>query len=293
MKLAFLIQAHTGEIQLKKLVDTLIDKENDIFLHIDKKSETLYQNIKKIYSNNSKVHILDNRVDVNWSGFSQVLATLSLLSAVRESNKVFDYINFISGQDFPIKPNEEIKTVLHQHKGREFIEYKDIDDYEWRLKIYNLFRENKKNRRLYIRILDNILRYTQKYFIKRKNFEGFKLYTGSSWFTITYNCLCFILDYLDKNPSFIKQFKYTACADEHFFQILILNSEFKKYVVNDNLRYIIWSNGKSSPETLTIKDYDKLKNTDKIFARKFDFEVDREIINKLTEGLVPQKNKGV
>ncbi len=37
----------------------------------------------------------------------------------------------------------------------------------------------------------------------------------------------------------------------------------------------------SSPKTLTTIDYEELKKTEKIIARKFDMNVDAEIIRKL------------
>ena len=39
--------------------------------------------------------------------------------------------------------------------------------------------------------------------------------------------------------------------------------------------------GKSSPRTLTTIDYEELKKTEKIIARKFDIDVDTEIIERL------------
>ena len=37
----------------------------------------------------------------------------------------------------------------------------------------------------------------------------------------------------------------------------------------------------SSPKTLTTIDYEELKKTEKIIARKFDIDVDSKIIEKL------------
>ena len=42
-----------------------------------------------------------------------------------------------------------------------------------------------------------------------------------------------------------------------------------------------WEKGKSSPRTLTTIDYEELKKTEKIIARKFDIDVDTEIIERL------------
>jgi len=46
---------------------------------VDQKSEDLYQTLRKIYAHHEQVHIIEDRVAVNWSGFSQVQASLALM----------------------------------------------------------------------------------------------------------------------------------------------------------------------------------------------------------------------
>ena len=71
--------------------------------------------------NTSNVYIVEDRVSVNWSGFSVVEATLKLMNMVRDTNKKYDYISLISGQDYPIKSNEYIETYFTENQGKEFI----------------------------------------------------------------------------------------------------------------------------------------------------------------------------
>lgn len=282
MKIAYIIAAHKCSTQLKLLLNQLNCKENDIYIHIDKKNDELYKDIKETIKYYSNISLIQNRIAVNWSGFSQVQATINSMREIQETNIKYDYISFISGQDFPIKANEYINEFLEENKGKEFIEYREVDECDlFRLKIYNLFREYKNIRKLYMRIIDNILRRIQKTFIKRRNFEGINLYHGSSWFTITHGCMEYILNYIDTNPKYIHDFKYTLCPDEHFFQMIVLNSPYKSNVENNNLRYIDWRRPANSPRTLDITDIDKLKDTPKLIARKFDIEVDNSIVTEL------------
>lgn len=286
MNLAYIMQAHTGEDQLIGLISKLTDKDTDIFLHIDKKSEQLYLNLTQKYASVANVYFVKDRVSVNWSGYSMVEATLELMNMVKGTDKKYSYISFISGQDYPIKSKKDITTYLTENEGKEFIEFRDIAHHFWRLKCYSFFRESKNNRKMYMRIIDNLIRYPQKALVRRNNFKNMSLYFGSAWFTITNDCMLFILKYLKDNPEFYKQFKYSSCPDEHFFQMIVMNSDFKKDVINDNLRYIDWSLGGSSPKTLTIKDYEKLKKSKKLYARKFNFNVDKTIIEKFEKELV-------
>jgi len=99
MKIAYMIQAHKNFEQIKFLVESLLYKQNGIFIHIDKKNDKLYRKLKDYYINNDNVNIIDNRVSVNWSGFSQVEATINLMEEIDKIDKTYDYISFISGQD--------------------------------------------------------------------------------------------------------------------------------------------------------------------------------------------------
>ena len=95
---------------------------------------------------------------------------------------------------------------------------------------------------------------------------------GSQWFIFKKDHV----DIICKNATeeFKNKFKYTACADEHFFQILfkknILPSEYDK----KNLRYIDFISNESSPRFLDEKDIDMLLKEDEIFiARKIKLEL--------------------
>ena len=116
--------------------------------------------------------------------------------------------------------------------------------------------------------------------IKRNNLKHLTLYKGSQWFTITFNAIQYILDYIEKNPDYSSSFKYTSCADESFIQIILLNSKFKDNLVNNNLVYMDWEHStKGSPKVLTIEDYKNFKDSDNLFARKFDLSVDSQVLN--------------
>ena len=161
MKIAYLMLVHKNFNQIKLLTDQLADELTHVYIHVDKKNEELFNELKNEYVNSENVSIIDKRIKVNWSGFSQVQATLNLMeSALENNNFKFEYISLISGQDFPIKSNDYIRKFLSDNNGNEFIQYRNINNdkkFLFRLKIYNFFRENPNARKTYIKIVDNIL----------------------------------------------------------------------------------------------------------------------------------------
>ena len=175
---AFIMSVHTNMEQLQVLVTAL--HFGDVYIHVDKKQEALYQNLKETYKNNPNVFLVSDRVSVNWSGFSQVQATLKLLELVESTKRKYDYIHFISGQDLPLMSHAQMDAYI-ESKGidKQFVEVNDIDSYKWRLTQYSFFRENPNNRKKLYRLTDIVLRLIQMPFIRRKNFKGFELYKGS------------------------------------------------------------------------------------------------------------------
>ena len=273
---AFILSVHTNPDQIKLLVKTLLF--GDVFIHVDKKQESLFQQLKDYYLKYENVHVIENRISVNWSGLSQVIATLNLLEAVKTMNKDYDYVHFISGQDLLLMTHQELDMFILKKNKKEFIEVKDIENYKWRLKQFSFFRENPNNRKKLYRLLDILLRLIQMPFVRRNNLQGLNLYKGSSWFSITYPCALYILK---KSCHYINDFKYTACPDEHFFQILVMNSSFRKFVDCSNYRYVIFEGLNTSPKTLTLKDYPRFMNGKYMFARKFDSKIDNKVIKKV------------
>jgi hypothetical protein len=69
-----------------------------------------------------------------------------------------------------------------------------------------------------------------------------------------------------------------------FFQIIMLNNEkLKKEINNELLRYIEREKNANSPNILTIKDLHKIKKSDKLFARKININIDKQIIEELNK----------
>jgi hypothetical protein len=99
---------------------------------------------------------------------------------------------------------------------------------------------------------------------------------GSQWFAITYETMTYVLDEVDSKP-YLKYFKNCICPDESFFQTIIGNSQYADKI-KDYLTYVDWSEGKKNPKILSLEDYEQLKSSDKLIARKFN-----EVNDKIAE----------
>ena len=281
MKLAVLIQCHKSPEQINLVLDTMQDERIDFFIHVDSKSDIN----KQIMNRNDVIMLPDDlRVDVRWGQFSQVQATLNLLSFARKFGK-YDFYCLISGQDFPIVSASKLCEYLSEHKGDNFVNLFDSknnglglpNNYDKRNDI--VFPQWLMARNLYIRILRRLwvaltggYNHTYRIF-KRKQINNIDYYFGAQWWCINNEFAEWLLIYLGEHCNFIDFFKKSSCPDESFFQTLLMNSPFADTRC-DYLHYVDWSEGKSSPKNLTVSDYDKIISSGKFFARKIDGNIE-------------------
>lgn len=276
-KNCILILAHKNHNQIMRLINHL-KTDFDLYVHIDKRNKL---NIKSF--DNVNVY---KEFKTYHGGVSLVIATLFLIEEAYKNN--YDRYIFISGQDVPLKTNKEIINFFDTNKNKEYISYESINNSEAMYKEMS-FRLNSYNfGKLYRLIFHRNIRELLSNFPLIKRATPKNIYYGSQWWNLTNNAIKYILDYTKQNPNFLKRFNYTWCGDEMFFQSILLNSEFKNDCINDNLRYIDWSEKKgSSPKTFNINDYNIIKENinNNLFARKFDENFDNDIINKLYKDL--------
>lgn len=274
MNIAYLILAHTKPLQLKRLIKRLYTGNTWFFIHLDSKTP-FTGDFSDICREIPNVIYIERRVDVKWGAFSVVEAILNSLAQILSAGVWFDYICLMSGFDYPIKRNEYIFDFFNKYYGREFIHYRQLPIQE--------FTDGRMDRVWYYYDLDN---YNSAFAtpgwscyenemrargIKRNFIPGMTPYHGSMWWCITSGCASYILNLIRQNKEIINFFRYTKFPDEQFFQSVIMNSPFAANAPSENLWYIDWSiPGAAHPKVLDLKDFQALRISNALFARKLD-----------------------
>jgi hypothetical protein len=293
-KHAFLILAHKNMHQVGEMLFALDHPRCDFFVLIDKKCEEEFLCLKNYISKGNL--FFTERISASWGGDTLICAELILIEAATSKGH-YEYYHFLSGQDFPLKPIDEILSFYDQHAGEEFISIDNNPDLITnRVKYYYPF-QNKMGR-------DNFLgRIVRKLGIVFQKIAGvsridgkIQYGIGSQWFDITDTFARYVLS----QRTFIKKyFKDGFCVDEIFLQTVFLNSvdRFKRYVANrsekhpyiqdtyfDVCRAIDWTRG--YPYIYTIEDVPMLMKSGCLFARKFDFVRDPELLKALKDRIM-------
>lgn len=280
--LAHLILGHCRPNQLARLVGSIIHPDATIFIHIDQRSR-LDEFLREL-APYSSVTFVKNRIPVTWGGYSMVQATLNAITEILSEYPHCDFINLLSESDYPLKSAATIHHFFERHLGRSFMELHFVGSPWWeeaqtKITKYHFVNYNFPGKYVAERLINAVT--------SKRTIPPDLVFTGrSQWMTLSTEHVKYIVSFVAKNPKIIRFFKHTWGPDEFFFQTILFSSPYRNEIINDNLRYIEWVDGKPSPETLTYKDLDALANSDKLYARKFNSLLDTEILDAIDQLLL-------
>lgn len=288
-KHAFLIAAHHEFELLEKLIILLDHPNHDIYLHVSQTAgdfdEERFRNLTKY----SKVYFVQ-RIKVAWGGFSQIRYEMTLLKAAVKGD--YDYYHLLSGVDLPIKSMDYIHDFFEKNAGKELIHFCSPEStatpaiYK-RVSVYHLLQE-------WVGREEGLLWFVEKVLIKLQEMIGVNrirghmdtIGYGCNWFSITHQLAYYLVE---REEEINSRFRFCFCGDEVFLQTMFRESPFREnaYVYDETkpnsyqncMRYVDWERGK--PYVFRLEDFDDLISSPYLFARKFDIDVDREIIDRI------------
>lgn len=280
---AFLITAYKDFEQLYELAAYLSD-HNKVFIHIDKSSREITEdNIKKLNNIGNCTAIC--KYAICWGSFTHVEAIMELMRLALEDKSV-TFMHLITGQDFPVKPLDEIEREFEK-ETHIYMDYMGPNNLPKTVKVryqyYNFF-VNKNVKNIWLWNLQYLTVLLQKiFFIKRKGIASFDaIYKGLVYISMPSDAAAYVLEYCKEEPAYLKGLRQCQVPEEFFFQTLFMNSYFKERVIKRELRYMNWEKGDgSSPAYLDESDYDAIREGNYVFARKFDSKISQKLKEKI------------
>jgi hypothetical protein len=273
-KIAYFISAYKNPESVIRLINALADDSDLFYVHFDKNvQDQTFGNWKTLIEKNSQTKNITIRSEfrIKWGSFDVPKATLNSMKYFEGSD--YDYFINLTGECYPLKPVSQIKgTFTDQDSG--FMTFWKMPYEGWykggmdRINNHIFFVHQKKYP--YVRIF-GIPRLRRKLPFKLKPYGGWAL------FCLPKELVSYVLEFLEENPNVKPFFEHTFAPGEMMFQTILMNSQFRDRIVNDNKGYVDFIG--SHPRILTKEDFSELKNCGKLFARKFDPTVDDEILN--------------
>src|SRR5690606_6575537 len=203
--------------------------------------------------------------------------------------------------DYPIQTNKEINRFLSNNKKTNFINIEQASrcwgkaEVNRRLNKHSFFISSERGHLLTIPSIfcrtfygDFSRNLRRVYYLLKSSKRGqffflfvkkkFKLepFGGAQWFAITYETMVLVLNWVEKNPWYLKFFRTSFCSDEIFFQTIIKELDRTySFDIKPSLTYVnrSWRGGEG-PKVFTAEDLNELvaKKGEYIFCRKFDTE---------------------
>ena len=301
MQKNYLILAHKNPLQLGRMIERLDDGASKFFIHLDAKTP-----IEPFAACLEGAHIrfIDKRERCVWGDFSIVQATIRLMEAASKEQGIFI---LMSGQDYPIQSQGYINAFLESNKEFDFIEIEPLEE-KWKPKMVKdklehyhiLHSEERGNSNCYapfrhcsvfqkLRTLMHLLkgRLSQKNFrllcsLPKRVAPFERQYAGSQFWAFSERTFYAVLHYIREHKAALEgYYKYTSSPDEVYFHSVLMHLVAKDSTIKlkDPITYV---NYFRKNNVFITEDFDKLTSAKgKLFARKFDTDIDIEILNKL------------
>lgn len=317
MEINYIILAHKNPQQLLRLVDRLTTPNCNFYIHIDKGvniapfTKALSKNINIFFSTDS------HREYGTWGDLGIVKATIAILSQIVKDNRS-GYCVLLSGQDYPLQNNDFIIDFFGTNYGTNFMDifplpYKigwGIDGGLNRLVQYKINISTKRmdfiqlpslfDKSFYkkqtIGKLKRLIKSKQfsglsKLFLKRRLPKNIKPYGGSQWWALPIETVKEILNFINSKPKYLSYHEDTLLPDEIFFHsiLMFIKEKNENVMIKASITYVNWERKKSSlPVTFTKDDMSelKMKSENKLFARKFDNDLDSDILDLIDNELL-------
>lgn len=285
MRFAYLVMVHDSMEQLKILLHLLDHCENDIYLHIDKKSNIQEAECARCIS---KAGIHTYKIYPVYHG--DISLTKCQLFLLREAMKEqHDYYHLLSGHDLPLKKHSQILAFFEENNGKQFIHFEDDDYCVKDACIYYHFLHGWIKRHPNSAFLGLAWSLETKLIdLQRMLHIRRKLYCGAEWFSITH---ALAEEFCQYHAVLLKKVRWTVASDEYVLQTFYKTMASGNYELYEqekspgnyvtSARLIDWQRG--NPYVWRMSDYDELMNSDRMFARKFNWDTDHEIILKIAE----------
>lgn len=271
MRIAYHISVHSKPYQFKWLFDAIYNSEDIFAVHIDKKtSKPTADAIVEIVGDKPNVHFNKKR-SVIYGDWALCEVELDGIMFFLEHCADWDYFVNLSGQDYPVKNRSQIVAELNRDATQNYINLiplSNLPKYFERRKKWFCFR-------LGDRLMRTPIPYVQPKHIRID-------WHGSAWHILTRE-FCHWVVSAQESKECMSFLRHVKLSNEFLMQTLIMNSPFRETLNLDYKRKLAWKDHAPHPEILTIKDYPSLADSEAFFARKFDADLDKEVLHTLAQ----------
>jgi Core-2/I-Branching enzyme len=271
-RFAYLILAHRCPGQLRALIEAIYDPKDLILLHVDLKSLLgirperngtwpMARQLARVYPN---MKLLRPRC-TNWGGWSLTRILLDAINTALQTDDRWTHFINLSGQCYPIKPIAAIRSQLSESDGQVFVQmrpFASLPSDDWHLRWHPMIELPHK-----AYALAGPRRPPADFALEHK---------GSQW-CILPRAFCVWQQQAPVGREIRRYLRRLLLSDELIIQTLVNNGPWRARIAPHYGREIVWP----GPKVMTMADWPRLQRSQAFFARKFDPDVDGDIVPAL------------
>ncbi len=308
-KVAYFIASHVNPEQVARLIRACRSSGNPnarVCVHHDYDVSNLdAASIEKL----GNVDVLRDHAKVDWGGFTQCVMIRRSMQWLLDNRDV-DWVIYLSGQDYPIKPLAHIERELGASEFDGYLDAKPAEQCQWHAAFGRYFYRyytmptfpglKRVRRRLRKRAWAQIEagNLMPRIVIPPSNHgqtkiglrplrspfnQNFGCFYGSSWWTLNRRAISSMCRTKDERPDLVNHYRRVLWApNESFFMTLLMNDRSLNLCTTNNKRLISWTHPETGhPDVLKSTDWEKILASDAHFARKLDARVDPTLLDML------------
>ncbi|KAG7615001.1 Glycosyl transferase family 14 [Arabidopsis thaliana x Arabidopsis arenosa] len=289
-RLAYLISGTKGDsLRMMRTLQAVYHPRNQYVLHLDleappKERLELAMSVKsdQTFREVENVRVMSQSNLVTYKGPTMIACTLQAVAILLKESLDWDWFINLSASDYPLVTQDDMLYVFaNLSRDVNFIEHMKLTGWKLNQRAKSIIVDPG----LYLSKKTEIAWTTQH----RSLPSSFTLFTGSAWVVLTRSFLEYSILGWDNFPRTILMY-YTnfVSSPEGYFHTVICNTEeFKSTAIGHDLHYIAWDYPpKQHPNSLSMKDFDKMVKSKAPFARKFHKndpvldKIDRELLGR-------------
>jgi hypothetical protein len=286
----FVLLTHNNSSQALRLVsrlNSMFDQPPIAWHHDFTFSSLPLESITK------NISLVVPHIKTEWAKFSVLEAMMMAVEQLFNSQNPPDWFVLLSGSDYPIKP---ANTIVHDlarssfdvHISHQKIAYNEWSN-DWQKKCYDRYHAVKFRVPFVNKKLNPVMRTIRiRHPAVTKHFAPFlttfPCFAGEFWFCANRVAAEYLINFHKTKPKLANYHRIcNIFPEESYHHTIFVNSVLQ--ISHNNWRYVDWSQseGSAHPKTLLMEDFTRLHESTAHFARKFDANVDEEILNAMDE----------
>lgn len=241
----------------------------DCYIHMDKKNYSDYWYKRLSLIEGCYVFSI---YKIKWGSINHVKSILYILNQATN----YEYYHVIPENSMIVVSMRDFLSFF-DNNNFSYIDCGTINNrlmdrliYRYYLDIFNL-RGNKIVRNISMQLMNFVVLIQKKFNLKRKLQFTYK-FKGYLYCDLSSEYVSSMLNFINDNPQYIKELKNSFVGEEFFFQNISVNIDKDIKIKRKSLTYDIWDEKRGFPAILNTTDFQDIKNSDKLYARKIDLE---------------------